>query len=163
MRQLPFYKIAVSFSVVIGFFLNLFRSNNIPNARLNHPFASLLSWELALCSASIRAVPAHSHIHGTPALIAGAESSPRACRGTGKGNRGCTPPSDTAFPRVEGRQTQQKPREQRWELCLLPAAATRVCAGATCRTGNVPLFKGKLGPRWLQLLFVITPNCLRSA
>lgn len=50
-----FYKIIVSFSVVIEFFLNLFKSNNTPNARLNHPFTSLLIGEMGLCFASIAA------------------------------------------------------------------------------------------------------------
>lgn len=51
-----FYKIIVSFSVVIEFFLNLFKSNNTPNARLNHPFTSLLIGEMGLYFASIAAM-----------------------------------------------------------------------------------------------------------
>lgn len=51
-----FYKIIVSFSVAIEFFLNLFKSNNTSNARLNHPFTSLLTGEMGLCFASIAAV-----------------------------------------------------------------------------------------------------------
>lgn len=61
--------------------------------------------------------PAHSRTHGTPRPMPGAESSPRACRGTGKGRQGCAPASDPAFPRAEGRRMRQKPGEQRWELC----------------------------------------------
>lgn len=53
-----FYKITVLFSVVIEFFLNLFKSNNTPNARLNHPFSSLLIGLMGLCFAAITAMQA---------------------------------------------------------------------------------------------------------
>lgn len=169
------YKMIVSFSAVTGFFLNLFKSNNSPNAKLNHPFTSLFIGEPRLCFASIAACNFRS-----------------VCKSNGQ-QRGCSPTSlrvgETLCPalRTENacnpaeapkgwqdhaatsragllpalRQTGRT-RDGRAPRGALLSAKTEPRQFPSNTQRNILLFKEKAGPR-LRLVFVTTPNCLRSA
>ena len=107
------YKIIVSFSVVIEFFLSLFKSNNTPNARLNHPSTSLLIGEMGLCFASIAATRA-----APPASERAACNFQSVCR-SNRQQRGCSR-TGASFgktlcrtPRTEGsRNPTEAPKER---------------------------------------------------